>query len=131
MDVALMVHQAATCPRPKCWPAIRQSRALSRSNHQPGQDRALDLSRSSPSRLPLRLIPGGLHRGSRGLDGADDVDVAGADAEVAGESLADGGLVGVGLVAQQLERGDQDAGRAVAALEAVVLPERLMERVQT
>jgi hypothetical protein len=71
------------------------------------------------------------HSDGGGLDGADDVDVAGADTQVARECFADGGLVGIGLVTQQFQGSDEDPGRAVAALQAVVLPERLLEGMET
>src|SRR5262245_5017085 len=59
-----------------------------------------------------------------------DVLVAGAAAEVALEAVAD--LV-VGRIRVRLEnraRGHDHAGRAVAALEAVLLPESFLHRVE-
>ena len=56
--------------------------------------------------------------------------VAGAAAEVARERLADLLLGRVRVALQQVGRGHDHARRAVAALQAVVLPERLLQRVQ-
>jgi hypothetical protein len=56
--------------------------------------------------------------------------VAGAAAEVALERHAHLVLAGVGIALQQVRRGHDHPRRAVAALEAVVLPEALLDRVQ-
>jgi hypothetical protein len=56
--------------------------------------------------------------------------VARAAAEVAGERLANLILARVGILRQQVGAGHDHARRAVAALEAVVLPEALLHRVQ-
>src|SRR6478735_4133544 len=53
------------------------------------------------------------------LDGVDDVLVARAPAEVAGQRGADLLLVGLRVALEQLGGGDQHPGRAEAALEAV------------
>src|SRR5919106_3333126 len=64
------------------------------------------------------------------LDGPDDVRVAGAAAEIAGDGLADLALVGTGAASQQLARRHDDARGAVPALQSVLLPERLLQRMQ-
>src|SRR3954454_1634853 len=73
------------------------------------------------------LMPGPPRRGPHGLD---DVVVARAAAEVAGERLADLLLARVRVLGQQVRPRHDHPRRAVAALEPVVLPERLLERVQ-
>ena len=64
------------------------------------------------------------------LNRFDDVVVAGATAEVALEAEANRFLVGVGLVLQQANGRHDHAGGAVAALQAVLLPEAFLDRVQ-
>src|SRR5580700_1194912 len=66
-----------------------------------------------------------------GGDRFDDVVVAGAAADVAFELLADGVIVEiVALAAYDIDRGHDHARGAVAALQAVVLAERLLHRMQ-
>src|SRR5215468_7661985 len=64
------------------------------------------------------------------LDRLDDVDVAGAAAEVPGDRLADLGLARVGVPGEERAAGHHHARRAVAALQAVLLPEALLDRVE-
>src|SRR3954462_7827731 len=59
---------------------------------------------------------------------AHDVVVAGAAAEVALEPVADLFLARVRVAPEEVGGGHDHAGRAVAALERVVVPERLLER---
>src|SRR5262249_30884168 len=71
------------------------------------------------------------HRLRAGRDRLQDVVVAGAAAEIAFELLADRLLVEVvALAADDVDRRHDHAGRAEAALQAVVLAERLLHRVQ-
>src|SRR5436309_8298550 len=60
----------------------------------------------------------------------DDVLVAGAAAEVPLKGMADLLLRGVGVGGQQVRRGHDHPGRAEAALEPVLLPERLLQRME-
>src|SRR6187549_1073146 len=71
-----------------------------------------------------------LQLGGGMLDGFDDVDVAGAAAEVAGDRLADLLLRRVRVARQQGGAGEHHPRRAVAALQAVLLPEPVLDRVQ-
>src|SRR2546421_9677912 len=71
-----------------------------------------------------------MHAKSRQLDGIEDLRVARAAAEVAGERLADPLARRRGIVGEQRLRGEEDAGRAVAALRGAELGERLLQRVQ-
>src|SRR5690242_1010753 len=64
------------------------------------------------------------------LDSFDDLGVAGAAAEVAGESVLDLVAGGGGGVRQEGGAGDEEAGRAVAALRRATLGEGQLERVQ-
>src|SRR6185503_12285071 len=60
----------------------------------------------------------------------DDVLIAGTPAQVAGEPFADVGLARRGVALEQRIGGQQHAGRAVAALQAVLIPEPLLKRMQ-
>ena len=73
---------------------------------------------------PYRVLRG------RVLHGLDDVHVAGAAAEVAGDGLADLVLARVLVALQQRVAGHHHAGRAVAALQPVLLQEALLDRVE-
>src|SRR5690242_19369685 len=87
---------------------------------------------------PLR--PGGDARRLRGLGhleltrrvlhGLDDVDVAGAAAEVARDGLTNLRLARVGGAPQERLARHQHAGRAEAALQPVLLHEALLQRVE-
>src|ERR1044071_7263880 len=68
--------------------------------------------------------------GGRGFHGFHDVLIAGASAEIAFQSVADFGFGGVGVAVEQLLGGHDHAGRAEAALQSVVVPERLLHGVQ-
>ena len=62
--------------------------------------------------------------------GLDDLLVARAAAQVAGQRLADLGVVRVGVAGQQVVGRDQQPGRAEAALHRAGVDERLLHRVQ-
>src|SRR5512142_1242888 len=66
----------------------------------------------------------------RRLHGLDDVLVAGAPAEVARHPVADLLLARVRVLLQQTVRARDHSRRAEAALQAVILVERLLQRVQ-
>src|SRR6185436_7777285 len=74
--------------------------------------------------LPLRHVLGGV------LDGLHDIVIAGAAAEIAFELVADVGLGGLGIALDELRRRHDHARRAEAALEPVLLPESLLDRVE-
>ena len=67
-------------------------------------------------------------RGRR--DGVDDLDVAGAAADVAGERLLDRLAVVAAARVDVRLRGEHHPGRAEAALRGVVVRERLLDRRQ-
>src|SRR5690606_11013393 len=71
-----------------------------------------------------------LHLLGRVLDRLDDVHVAGAPAEVAGDRLPDLRFRRVRVTLQQGNRRHHHARRAEAALEPVLLPEALLHRVE-
>src|ERR1700733_14928437 len=73
--------------------------------------------------LSAKLLGGPEHR-------LDDVLVAGAAAQVPRQRPADVLLGWVRVVVQQLAGGQHHAGRAEPALEAVLLPEALLELMQ-
>src|SRR4051794_6434924 len=77
-----------------------------------------------------RRVGGGLQLGGRVLHGFDDVDVAGAPAEVAGDRLADLPFAGIRIACQQGRAGEHHARRAEAALQAVLLPETFLNGVE-
>src|SRR5712671_182864 len=62
-----------------------------------------------------------LQRGRRIGDGGDDVGIAGAAADIAGEAVADLALRTGTTAADQIPRGDQHRRRAEAALQPVAL----------
>ncbi len=66
----------------------------------------------------------------RVLDGLDDVDVAGAAAEVAGDRLANLVVGRIGIAFEEGDGGHHHAGRAEAALQAMLLEEALLHRMQ-
>src|ERR1700751_1619127 len=86
---------------------------------------------SVASRGDARLLGGrGAHRLGSRLDGLDDVHVARAAAEVALQTPANLVFGRVGVLLEQVRRGDDEAGRAVAALQSVLVPEGLLDRMQ-
>src|SRR5215471_18013821 len=78
----------------------------------------------SPWRSALRHLLG------RPLDGLDDVVVAGAAAEIALELMPDLSLAGIRIPLDHLRGRHDHAGRAEPALQAVLLPEPFLDRVQ-
>src|SRR5690349_16904326 len=76
------------------------------------------------------LVSSGSCLGCRGFDRVDDVLVAGATAEIAFEAVPDFLFSRVRIPFEQLSRGHDHAGRAEAALQAVLIPERLLDRMQ-
>src|SRR5262249_19706983 len=92
-----------------------------------------DLLRDAFARAPLGLllcVPLG-HGLSAGRDGLDDVVVAGAAAQVAFELVANGGIVEVvALAVDHVDRGHDHAWGTIAALQPVMLAERLLHGVQ-
>src|ERR1700686_681002 len=83
------------------------------------------------SGLPLTgLGLGPAHRLRRGLDRLDDVHVSGTPAQVAFETPADLIFRRVWVLIEQICRGHDEAGRAVTALKAMLVPERLLQRMQ-
>src|SRR5437867_11889237 len=86
---------------------------------------------SVPSRRDLGLPGrGSAHRLGGGLHGLDDVDVTRTPAEVALEALADLVFGRVGVLLEKVGRGHDEAGRAVTALQPVLVPESLLDRLE-
>ena len=96
----------------------------------PGRRRADAVVRSSvvPWRRCVRPWPLAARRGGRDQDRLDDLLVAGAAAEVAGEALLDLGARRVRVSAQERTRGDELARDAEAALDGAGLEEGRLER---
>src|SRR5262245_6061569 len=84
-----------------------------------------------PSRASLRVGSDRLveHAGCL-LHCLHDVLIAGAPTEVSGEPLTNISLARIGLMFQQRVGREQHARSAVAALQAVLIPEALLQRVQ-
>ena len=84
--------------------------------------------------MPLiRRLGGGVgaHLARALRDRLDDVVVAGAAADIAFELVADRRLVEVvALAVDHIDRGHDHARRAIAALQAVIVLERLLHRMQ-
>src|SRR3954447_5841146 len=88
---------------------------------------------SSSALLVMALLrPWGLRTllFGRPQDGLHDVLVAGAAAQVAGQRPAHVFLGRAGVAVEQALGGHHHAGRAEPALQAVLLPEALLQRVQ-
>src|SRR6478672_6385194 len=77
-----------------------------------------------------RSTGGDRRRAGRLLDRLDDIDVARTATQVAADALADLGLGGVRVLAEQPGRLHDHARGAEAALEPVLVPERLLQRVE-
>src|SRR6185436_5696631 len=76
-------------------------------------------------------LPHAAHGGGTGAHGGDDVVVARAAAQVALEALAHRVLVEIAALAgREVDGGHDHAGGAEAALQAVVLAERLLHGMQ-
>jgi hypothetical protein len=81
--------------------------------------------------MVVRILSRPVLGGRRGLahvlcgleHGADNLVITGAAAEVAGEVVADAGLVGVRLGIKQRLGGDEEAGGADTALEGGIFEE--------
>src|SRR6478752_1455675 len=89
--------------------------------------------RSSPRSLRVRAgrrCGTGLHRRGGLADRGDDVLVARAAAVVALERVADLAVGRLGVPGEEVGRDHDHARRAEAALEAVLLPERLLQRME-
>src|SRR3712207_769863 len=108
-----------------CRPGTRMSSTKAAS---PRSSRGSSIRRTLAPTIftPMSALP----RLVGGLDRPHDALVAGATAEVAGERLADLRFGDPPLLAQEVVGGHQEAGRAEPTLQAVVLPERLLDGVQ-
>src|SRR6188508_1956444 len=121
-------------PMPPISGLVRSSRSVSvvmtslssASRGRFGGDRlAVDrLSGDDRGGLRGREFSGGL------LDRLDDVHVARATTEVAADALADLRFVRVGVLGEEPGRLHDHPRRAEAALQAVLIPERLLERMK-
>ena len=82
-------------------------------------------------RADVRLLLGDCHHATAAAANClDDVLVAGAAAEVALEAVPDLVLARIGVLGEEADGGHHHPRRAVAALEPVLLVERLLERMQ-
>jgi hypothetical protein len=66
----------------------------------------------------------------RGLHGFHDVLIPRASAEIAFQAVPDFSFRGIGISVKDLLGGHDHAGRAEAALKAVVIPEGLLDRMK-
>src|SRR6266850_1219071 len=93
----------------------------------------VETAMSAPPRGGLalgRLGMGAAHRLRRRLHRLDDVHVARTPAEVAFQASPDLILRRVRVLIEEIRGGHDHAGRAVAALESVLVPEGLLQRMQ-
>ncbi len=74
------------------------------------------------------VLPGNFEDG--GFYGFEDLEVAGAAAEIAGESFADLIACGMRILVEQGFCGDKDGGRAVTALRGAEIGEGLLQGMQ-
>src|SRR5262249_7879146 len=81
-----------------------------------------ELRQYGSRRHGLPLLAGGA------LNGVHDVLVAGAATEIARDPFADFLLTRLWMFFEERHRGHDHAGRAIAALETVLLPERVLQR---
>ena len=65
-----------------------------------------------------------------GLNGVDDVLVAGAAAEITGDALPDLTFGGIRIVLEERDRCHDHPGGAIPALKAVFVPEAFLQRMQ-
>ena len=68
---------------------------------------------------------------SRQFDGIHDMLVASAAAKVARKRMPDLLLGRVGILLEEGDEGQQNSGGAIAALQAMRLPEGLLDRMKT
>src|SRR5689334_464515 len=66
----------------------------------------------------------------RGLHGVDDVLIPGASAEIAFEAVANFFISGIRIIREKLFAHHDHAGRAETALQAVLVPEGLLQGVE-
>src|SRR5947208_14014093 len=81
-----------------------------------------------PKRVAMSLL---LARAGRGLNRGDDVLVTGAAAEIAFERVADLRLRGLGLLGEEIRRRHDHARGTEAAVQPMLIPERLLQRLQS
>src|SRR5262245_52088185 len=112
--------RAATCWKP---PAAKGKSTAKRSHAPRTEATARGNASAFAARSPLRSRPGLRHR----LDCVDDGLIAGAAAIIAGEMRADLFAARNAAAGQQFLRGQQQAGRAIAALQGVARDERLLQ----
>src|SRR6266581_3054515 len=101
------------------WPVISSASSL----------RSIGAPIPRSARSSVRAISAHLRSGG-GLDRRDDVLIPGAAAEVALEAFADLPLRRVRITLEDGRRGDDHPGRAEAALERVMLVERLLQGME-
>src|SRR5271155_2170325 len=100
------------------WPRPCKCRSSSlRSSDAPTPNRP-----SGIGRLPLQLL-------RRFCNGGDDIRIAGAATDIAGQALANLTLRPRASAQDQVARGDQHRRRAVAALQCVVLVKAAAQRL--
>src|ERR1700737_4894340 len=78
-------------------------------------------SEAPTPQLSFGIARSALQRGRRIRDGGDDIGIAGAAADIAGEAVADLALRTGAAAADQVARGDQHRRRAETALQPVAL----------
>src|SRR5713101_10001004 len=100
--------------------AVAMDSSRNRAGGRPGEPA---LAQGASALARPHLLRGELHR-------LDNVLVAGAAAEIAGERAADLGLAGAGIVTKQLDRRQDHPRRAITALQPVLFPEAFLNRLE-
>src|SRR6266849_1664398 len=100
--------------------AVAMDSSRNRAGSRPGEPA---LAQGASALARPHLLRGELHR-------LDNVLVAGAAAEIAGERAADLGVAGAGVVTKQLDRRQDHPRRAITALQPVLFPEAFLNRME-
>src|SRR5262249_2700064 len=117
--------------RPMARCRVRVSSTSSRKRPLPRRRRSSSLRFTlAPSQGSLSNATSGRSLAEIALDGFDDVLVPRAATEIAGKLLAQRGALEDDAVIGQRDGGEQEARRAVPALERMRVPEYLLHRVQ-
>src|SRR6185503_11821895 len=139
-EVSIDFMRACACgllsTLPTIWPAMAKSapnlaRPVTLSTPSGRSGRVPTHLNSEPGSFTFSCIgSGSSHLGGGVHHRANDLVVAGAAAQVAGQPVAQLGLARVGVLLQQRLGGHQEARRADAALQRRVLDELALQRMQ-
>src|SRR5512133_2159977 len=137
-EMSISTIRACACGLRTVWPQSipAAKRSLAYANSPVTFGTASERRTTSPTRpssssvAPCNSLLLGIEEAHGEADGVEDLRVAGASAEVAGERLAQLVLARRRVALQQVGRRDDQAGSAKAALDGPGLGERLLHRVE-